>query len=860
MTANFQQTSPFKFLDSYTQADKEIFFGRQAETEELYSRLFYSKLLLVYGPSGSGKTSLLQCGVANRFGQQNWKPLFIRRKQNIIDSIHAELKKQAITPVKTEKTISEKLYSLYLDYLTPVYLIFDQFEELFIFGSEDEKEAFVTILREISDHEELNTQIILSIREEYLASLSGFEDRLPKLFENRIRIEKMKKTHALEAIEGPCRVADVELEEGVSEKVMERLSAKSGYVELTWLQVLMDNLYKKGKARDPNQVIITIEDVEQLGKIGDVLGNFLDEQLKAMPDGVQGEALLKAMITTEGTKKQLTPEEIETAIQSLGQQISREKILMLLQHLINVRIISDQDENGRYELKHDSLAAKIYEKLTLYEKELMEVRQFIESAYLGYLSREKYLTEDDLNYIKPFEQKIIVGKDLNDFILKSKEIIINRQKSKVRMIWYSFFAFILLLVSGLFTGLVEIREFMINNRVSQIVTKRAGDREEALKNSIQLYKKYEDPRAYYALFDAFYSVYQKNKNENLKGDKFYPFVKTVSQALITDEIEKIAVSDGDRFIYGWLADSSVFIIGFKGNQYYNRIKMESLPVSIKMNTDVIAAIGSDSVLSVWDIKGSLLKKERVHLFGRNPDYSWQLSESIEVIAYISDSNAITFIDQAGQKTAELFTAINNLSAFKISKNGKFLVAASDNGFFESFKIEQDLSFQKIASGPIHKNSIFSVEFSENDLWILTSSADSTVMLHNLFGKESLTCIRSPGASLMAEFTSNDRFIRLMYEENNNQYFQIVFKPDLKWFFHYRHEVLELSKDAKLTLVQNENEDNIELTIYHLIKFYYILPFDIGLFSHCGNYLIAAGMNGVEVIPVNPDLIIDIFER
>jgi hypothetical protein len=37
--------SPFKFLDSYTFADKDIFFGREAEIEEVYSRFFYSNLL-----------------------------------------------------------------------------------------------------------------------------------------------------------------------------------------------------------------------------------------------------------------------------------------------------------------------------------------------------------------------------------------------------------------------------------------------------------------------------------------------------------------------------------------------------------------------------------------------------------------------------------------------------------------------------------------------------------------------------------------------------------------------------------------------------------------------------------------------
>ena len=32
------QSSPFKFLDSYTLSDRDIFFGREAEIEEVYSR------------------------------------------------------------------------------------------------------------------------------------------------------------------------------------------------------------------------------------------------------------------------------------------------------------------------------------------------------------------------------------------------------------------------------------------------------------------------------------------------------------------------------------------------------------------------------------------------------------------------------------------------------------------------------------------------------------------------------------------------------------------------------------------------------------------------------------------------------
>jgi hypothetical protein len=35
--------SPFKFLDSYTKEDRDIFFGRDREIEELYQRIFESR-------------------------------------------------------------------------------------------------------------------------------------------------------------------------------------------------------------------------------------------------------------------------------------------------------------------------------------------------------------------------------------------------------------------------------------------------------------------------------------------------------------------------------------------------------------------------------------------------------------------------------------------------------------------------------------------------------------------------------------------------------------------------------------------------------------------------------------------------
>ncbi|GAH63153.1 unnamed protein product [marine sediment metagenome] len=67
--------SPFKFPDSYTKEDKDIFFGRDREIEELYQKVFESKILLVCGVSGTGKSSLIDCGLANKFEDSDWLPI-----------------------------------------------------------------------------------------------------------------------------------------------------------------------------------------------------------------------------------------------------------------------------------------------------------------------------------------------------------------------------------------------------------------------------------------------------------------------------------------------------------------------------------------------------------------------------------------------------------------------------------------------------------------------------------------------------------------------------------------------------------------------------------------------------------------
>ena len=206
--------SPFKFLDSFTLADREIFFGRDQEITDLYRRVFESKILLVYGVSGTGKSSLINCGLASRFDESDWLPVNVRRGNNIVESINEAFNKQAIRPLKKTLSVSEKLQSIYLDHFKPVYFILDQFEELFIFGSKEEKTSFIKLIKEIVESE-TQCRIIFIIREEFLAGITEFENDLPEIFSNRFRVEKMKRANAIQAVDSPCRVHDIETETGL---------------------------------------------------------------------------------------------------------------------------------------------------------------------------------------------------------------------------------------------------------------------------------------------------------------------------------------------------------------------------------------------------------------------------------------------------------------------------------------------------------------------------------------------------------------------------------------------------------------------------------------------------------------------
>ncbi len=284
---------PFKFLDSYTRDDKDIYFGREEESEQLYEMAFQTNILLIFGPVGTGKTSLIQCGLAQRFETHDWLALSVRRNKNLNESLWTVLAKAAKDTsgkdiLYDKEHIAdpaglEKLFkSIYLNTFKPLYLIFDQFEELYILGNkaDNEEKLFINAVREIL-RSAYPVKMIFSIREEYLGHLVHFEKEVPELFHKKLRVEPMGLRKVKEVIMNATAAphSNVSLKAGEEHEICSAIFDKVKIqdrvltIQLPYLQVFLDKLYNEVKDKVPvvSDVTFSLEAIWQMGNMKDVL-------------------------------------------------------------------------------------------------------------------------------------------------------------------------------------------------------------------------------------------------------------------------------------------------------------------------------------------------------------------------------------------------------------------------------------------------------------------------------------------------------------------------------------------------------------------------------------------------------------
>jgi hypothetical protein len=190
--------SPYKGLASFedSELDALLFFGREREIAAVAANVLANRLTVLYGPSGVGKSSLLGAGVARRLRELSGAPVVVHDSwvedpaARLVASIHAECGELGATAGLVDTVAAAAQQS------GELHLLLDQFEDYMLHhGLEGPlSEALPELLRRPG----LRVNVLLALRDDALAELDDFVGRIPELFSNLLRLDRLDREAALQ--------------------------------------------------------------------------------------------------------------------------------------------------------------------------------------------------------------------------------------------------------------------------------------------------------------------------------------------------------------------------------------------------------------------------------------------------------------------------------------------------------------------------------------------------------------------------------------------------------------------------------------------------------------------------------------
>jgi hypothetical protein len=265
--------SPYKGLDHYEEQDAPLFFGRDVECDLVAANLLSARLTLLYGESGVGKSSLLHAGVVPRLREAPDLVVVIFRSWggDPVAGLCAAIRAAAgLEPSAGEPALAETIAVCTQRLGRDLVVILDQFEEYFVYHPQDDGTFAAEFPRAVNQGE-LPVSFLVSIREDALARLDRFKGRIPNLFGNYLRMDRLDRKagndaivqplkeyqrrladgehigiepHLVEAILDQVRVGNVQLGQ-TGTGTIEGTSARESRIEAPYLQLVLTRLWEE---------------------------------------------------------------------------------------------------------------------------------------------------------------------------------------------------------------------------------------------------------------------------------------------------------------------------------------------------------------------------------------------------------------------------------------------------------------------------------------------------------------------------------------------------------------------------------------------------------------------------------------
>jgi YVTN family beta-propeller protein len=390
-------SEPFLGPRSFTSREKDIFFGRDAETQKIVSLILSNQETLIYAQSGAGKTSIINAKVLPELETYEMQILPTTRVGGMIETAASQANIKNIYVFNTLQYIdpgtdpSLRATGNITEFLAkyprkktldnrepPRIIIFDQFEELFttyVKNWPNQREEFFEQLRDAINADPL-LKVVFVIREEYLAQLEKYSSILPDRLRTRFHLELLRRDAAMSAVEGPLSKFDHgEVANHIAKKIVDDLlktqvedvfgtvvETAGEYVEPVHLQVVCQRLWHTGLPVDQKSISDTA-----LGDVNEALEEFYADAVKVVAaktevdEGIIRKSCEKKLITSSGTRAFVHRGAIAEFISAQSKSIKEEKIDSIISILEQKYLIRAEWRSGAkwYELTHDRLISPL---------------------------------------------------------------------------------------------------------------------------------------------------------------------------------------------------------------------------------------------------------------------------------------------------------------------------------------------------------------------------------------------------------------------------------------------------------------------------------------------------------------------
>jgi DNA-binding winged helix-turn-helix (wHTH) protein/WD40 repeat protein len=365
-----REPSPYPGLSSFTEADAEHFFGREAEVEALWEKIRRRTLLAVIGPSGVGKTSFLRAGVIPS-RPEGWGALRAtpgaRPALGLAQALTAELAGDAEAVSDLLGGVSEvaetgegtRVVSAVRRWRSrhgEGLLVVDQLEELFTLSGKETPARFAALLGRIAS--EAGVHVVLSLRDDFLFRCSEHAPLAP-VFESLTPLPGLTAEGLRRALVEPAARRGVRFEDdGLVEEMVEAVASERGALPL--LAFAVSRLWAE---RDRERKLLTREAYERMGGAAGALANHAEATLAQL--GEEREVLVREifrnLVTAQGTRAAVDRAEL---LSVSGDR--QEEAGAVLDALVDARLLTEYEPAGaegseaaanrrRIEIVHESL-------------------------------------------------------------------------------------------------------------------------------------------------------------------------------------------------------------------------------------------------------------------------------------------------------------------------------------------------------------------------------------------------------------------------------------------------------------------------------------------------------------------------